>query len=167
MAGERKGAQSPGRALEQRKRSRKSRTDSRSVPRARRRETRSSLPVCREAEKRLLQDCADEMLAIGRGKTKPAQEALFFLDGWSFARDLLEKSGVLFPGDGSGSRRGSDQCSLRRHAPHDRRDHSRPHRRLCASHGGYASRIAGPKAARASAAALPGSSNDAVFLLAA
>jgi hypothetical protein len=32
---------------------------------------------------------------------------------------------------------------------------------------GYASPIAGPKAARASAAALPGSSNDAVFLLAA
>jgi hypothetical protein len=37
------------------------------------------------------------MLAIGRGKTKPAQEALFFLDGWGFARDLLKQSGVPFP----------------------------------------------------------------------
>ena len=107
------------------------------------------------------------MLAIGRGKTKPAQEALFFLDGWSFARDLLEQSGVLFPGmdrdldeaqtsalfgvtplttDGLFS-----AASSPLHKPRE----------------GYASPIAGPKAARASAAALPGSSNDAVFLLAA
>lgn len=107
------------------------------------------------------------MLAIGRGRTKPAQEALFFLDGWSFARDLLEKSGVLFPG----MDRDLDeaQTSALFGVTPLTTDETILGRIVAFAQAteGYASPIAGPKAARASAAALPGSSNDAVFLLAA
>ncbi len=107
------------------------------------------------------------MLAIGRGKTKPAQEALFFLDGWGFARDLLEQSGVPFPA----MDRDLDeaQTSALFGVTPLTTDETILGRIVAFAQAteGYASPIAGPKAARASAAALPGSSNDAVFLLAA
>ena len=107
------------------------------------------------------------MLAIGRGKTKPAQEALFFLDGWGFARDLLKQSGVPFPA----MDRDLDeaQTSALFGVTPLTTDETILGRIVAFAQAteGYASPIAGPKAARASAAALPGSSNDAAFLLAA